>query len=45
MWQAAENDFYFIDAHSRSAEDVQETMTFINLQHQLQTKAAEIKPS
>ena len=44
MWQAAENDFCFIDAHSRSEEDVREAVSYHVLQQQLSAQEAEIKP-
>ena len=45
MWETAEHDFCYIDAHSKSEEDVRETIAFFTLQQQLSAKEAEIKPS
>ena len=44
MWEKVEHDFCYIDAHSRSPEDVRATIAFVTLQQQLSAQEAEIKP-
>lgn len=44
MWESVEHDFVYLDAHSRSPEDVRATVAFVTLQQQLSAREAELKP-